>query len=121
MNSPAHSPIEKDPPKRRGPKGYFQGSRREFLESQLSVYSATRKGNRQNFWHNLYSAWWIRYPWRLDDDDEPPTGDPSSMARLAAVAPGDAEQKGKVEKRLSGVRLGSGIRGSILIGPNSSV
>jgi hypothetical protein len=104
--SPTYSSTDKAAPQRRGPKGYFKGSRKDFLESQLSTYTAHKKGNRQNFWHELYSAWWIRYPWKLDDDDEPPTGDSDKMARLAAIAPGEEELKRCVEKRLTEVRLG---------------
>ena len=99
--------VEKDPPQRRGLKGYFKGSRKVFLEGQLPKYNACKKGNRQSFWHQLYSAWWICYPWRLNNDDEPPTGDFVKMARLAAVAPGDEEEKKGIEQRLTEVRSGS--------------
>ena len=98
-------PTEDAPSQHRGPKGYFQGSRKEFLENRLSGYLASKKGNRQKFWHDLYSAWWLRYPWRLDDDKEPPVDDPEKMARLAAVAPGDKAQKALVEQRLTDVWL----------------
>lgn len=86
----------------RGPKGYFQGSRKEFLESQLPAYLACKKGNRRNFWHKLYSDWWLRYPWRLDDDQEPPD-DPEKMTWLGSVAPGDEAKKALVEQRLNDV------------------
>ena len=91
------------PSQRRGPKGYFQGSRKEFLENHLPTYLASKKGNRQKFWHDLYSAWWIRYPWRLEDDKEPPVDDHEKMARLAAVAPGDEARKALVERTLTDV------------------
>jgi len=60
-----------------------------------------------NFAPSVYSAWWIRYPWRLDDDDEPPTDDLAKMAQLAAIAPGDEGAKKDVEQQLTGVRSGS--------------
>jgi len=45
--------VEKGPPQRRGPKGHFKGSRKVFLEGQLPMYNARKKGNRQSFWHQL--------------------------------------------------------------------
>ena len=92
--------AESEIPSRRGPKGYFQGSRKEFLESQLPSYLAAKKGRRQNFWYSFWSAWWLRYPWRLDDSEEPPKDDPEKMTRLASVAPGEEKAKQEVEQRL---------------------
>lgn len=89
---------------RRGPKGYFQGSRKEFLESQLPVYGALTKGARKDFWHNLLASWWQRYPWRLEDDEEPPTGNTDEMASLAEVIPSEEDQKKLVEQKLTVVR-----------------
>jgi hypothetical protein len=88
---------------RRGPKGYFQGSRRAFLESRLPEYMAVRKGRRKAFWHGFWSAWWLRYPWKLGDDEEPPEDDPEKMTRLGSVAPGEAKFKAEVEQRLQEV------------------
>jgi len=88
---------------RRGPKGYFKGSRKEFLEGYLPEYLAHKKGGRQSFWHGLFSAWWRRFPWGLDDDREPPTDNPERMARLASVGPGDWAKKATVEKKLTDV------------------
>ena len=88
----------------RGPKGHYQGSRRVFLESHLPSYIALRKGARQSFWHKLYTAWWQRYPWKLEDDEEPPTDNPSEMARLAEVASDEMDQKTAVEQQLTAVR-----------------
>lgn len=90
--------------KRRGPKGYFQGSRKEFLESQLPAYLATRKTSRRGFWHVFWSNWWGRYPWRLDDSEEPPTNDPAEMEELGRDGPDDKHLKAEVEQRLTGVR-----------------
>jgi hypothetical protein len=86
----------------RGPKGYFLGSRKVFLESRLVVYMAAKKGARQDFWHEFWTAWWERYPWRLPDDQEPPT-DPKEMEKLASVEHGEDELKKEVEERLSQV------------------
>lgn len=98
------SPTEGVPAQRRGPKGHFQGSRKEFLEGYLPEYVATKKGNRHNFWHKLYSDWWLRYPWKLADDEEPPKDDPEEMTRLGSVGSGESAAKGVVEKRLTEVR-----------------
>jgi hypothetical protein len=64
---------------------------------------AIKKGGRQGFWHNFWTAWWQRYPWKLDDDDEPPTK-PEDLEKLASVEPGEDDRKEDVEKRLTGVR-----------------
>ena len=72
--------------------------------SRVPAYLAKKKGNRRKFWHELFSAWWEQYPWRLTDDEEPPTDDPEEMASLALAGPNDSVQKGAVVKRLEGVR-----------------
>ena len=92
--------AENEAVQRRGPKGYFQGSRKDFLESRLPAYIAVKKGRRQSFWHSFWSAWWQRYPWKLEDDQEPPKDNPERMARLASVAPGEEQVKKEVEQRL---------------------
>jgi len=92
-----------NPTQRRGPKGHFQGSRKQFLNSHLPAYLESKKGGRQAFWHKVYSKWWQRFPWKLDDDKEPPTDDPAKMIRLASVAPGEEEMKKQVEARLTNV------------------
>jgi len=97
--------TENDPAQRRGPKGYFVDSRKEFLEGFVPAYLACKKGNRQKFWHGLYTAWWKKYPWGLNHDQEPPTDNPEKMARLASVAPGDEVEKAAVERRLTEVWL----------------
>jgi hypothetical protein len=106
---------------RRGPKGYFKDSRLAYLERNLPAYNATTKGNRNNFWHKFYTGWWQRFPWKLDDGDEPPTDSPSKMAGLGSVAPGEDVPKGEVEKRLTEVWRSFRVRGSILIDLHSSV
>ena len=97
--------IEGAPAQRRGPKRYFQGSRKDFLEGYLPSYIATTKGSRQKFWHELFSAWWLRYPWGLNDEQEPPTGNLERMARLASVGPGNRAAKTVIVKRLTEVQL----------------
>ncbi|KAF9782647.1 hypothetical protein BJ322DRAFT_1110523 [Thelephora terrestris] len=86
--------------RRRGPKGYFKDSRKEYLQSHLPAYVACKKGSRQGFWHRLYSGWWERFPWKLKDNDEPPANDPAEMKRLASVTPGEEARKKEVEKHL---------------------
>lgn len=94
---------EKAAPKQRGPKGHFQDSRKEFLESQLPGYLAAKKGSRQTFWHNFWTAWWDRYPWKLGDEEEPPA-DPEKMDELASIKPGEEGLKEEVEGKLTKVR-----------------
>ena len=108
-----HLSVGKGSGQRRGPKGYFKGSRKEYLERNLPEYLASRKGSRQDFWHKLMSGWWTRFPWKLGDDEEPPSGDPTEMARLAEAGPSEVAQKKEVEKCLQEVRqcLWPGVRG----------
>ena len=61
---------------------------------------AAKKGRRQNFWYGFWAAWWQRYPWKLEDDQEPPKEDPEKMRRLASVAPGEEQDKKEVEQKL---------------------
>ena len=92
--------MENGGPSRRGPKGYFQGSRKEFLESRLPGYVAAKKGHHQDFWFSLWSAWWLRYPWKLGDDEEPLQDDPQKMARLVSVGPGEEKFKMEFKQKL---------------------
>lgn len=89
--------------KRRGRKGYFQGSREEYLESHLPAYRALGKGRRGNFWTELFNGWWERYPWKLSDKEEPPTNDEEEMARLSEVGPGEIGLQNAVVKALTDV------------------
>lgn len=102
-----------DPEQRRGRKSYFQGSRKEFLESRVAAYNSLKKGNRKNFWHELYSAWWERFPWKLPDNEEPPTDNPAKMVQLGSVAPGEEVVKRQVEENLTKVRWVDGYSPSV--------
>ena len=88
---------------KRGPKGHFQGSRKEYLGSQLPFYTATKKGNRQIFWHNFWSGWWEHFPWKLPDDKEPPVDNPKKMGELASAGLDEKKFKSEVEAHLSDV------------------
>ena len=92
-------------PKRRGPKGHFQGSREIFLNTYVAAYMTSKKGAHRGFWHGLYSTWWPLYPWKLNNDEEPPTDEPTKMTRLTSVAPGEEVLKKEVERKLTNVCL----------------
>ena len=85
-------------------KAYFTGSRLEFLNRYCDKYILLRGRNRAKFWHQFFKDWWQTYPWRLADDEEPPTGDSEKMKELSEVGD-DEELKGTVEKRLRDVSL----------------
>jgi hypothetical protein len=91
-------------PQKRGVKGYFTGSRLEFLDSYRDEYALLRGKNRAKFWHKFYEEWWRTYPWRLPDNEDPPADDPQKMAVLSSVGV-DREKKGEVEKKLQEVSL----------------
>ena len=66
-------------------------------------YVALRGKSRRQFWFELFNKWWRRYPWRLQDNKEPPTDDPKKMEELARVGPGDEKAKSMVEEKLRDV------------------
>ncbi|KAJ7040208.1 hypothetical protein C8F04DRAFT_1253967 [Mycena alexandri] len=66
--TPAPSKSKKKP----GNKGDFHGTREEFLVSQLPAYlDASKRGKTRDFWPMLFKAWFERYHWRLELDQEP--------------------------------------------------
>ena len=91
-------------PQKRGVKGYFTGSRLEFLTSYRDEYISLRRRSRHNFWHKFFNAWWEKYPWRLPDHEEPPVDNPEKMEELAYVG-NDERKKGAVEEALRDVSL----------------
>lgn len=90
-------------PKQRGPKGHFKGTKKSYLESHFQAYLDTKKGSRVNFWHAVYTGWWARYPWKLEDEFEPPAEE-AKLTRLRTVAPGEEDLKKEVELKLTEVR-----------------
>lgn len=71
------------------------------MTSFCDEYASLRGKDRHEFWFKLFGEWWERYPWRLQDHEEPPTDDPERMAELAhVVSDEDKEEKGKVERRV---------------------
>ena len=87
----------------RGAKGYFTGSRLEFLNSYCDEYVSLSRKNRHQFWLDLFSTWWEKYPWHLEDHKEPLT-DLKKMEELVHVGP-DTELKRAVEDKLRAVSL----------------
>lgn len=54
--------------------------------------------NRNKFWFEFFSQWWEKFPWKLDDKEEPPVNDSNKMKELAsAQTDGEREEKKKVE------------------------
>jgi len=90
-------------PQKRGAKTYFTGSRLTYLEQHSDEYISLRGKSRHKFWHEFFKGWWARYPWRLPDNEEPPTNDLEKMKELSRVA-GDEDEKSRVEGKLRGVR-----------------
>ena len=73
------------------------------MESHVPAYLATKNSSRKGFWHQLFSAWWLRYPWKLGDDEEPLTLQ-AELTRLTAVGPGEQDAKKEIEQKLTEVR-----------------
>ena len=74
--------------KRPGRKGTFQGSRLEFLTSQVEAYSAA--ANKGSFWDTFFPAWYARFPWWLADNVEPK---PEDMVFAETETPEVLERK----------------------------
>lgn len=91
-------------PQKRGQKGYYTGSRLAFLTGYCDEYNALRGKDRHQFWHKLFSEWWARYPWRLEDHEEPPASNLEKMVELAFVGGElDVEKKAEVEQKVRDV------------------
>jgi hypothetical protein len=91
-------------PQKRGAKGYYTGSRLTFLEGYCDQYISLRGKSRHQFWHEFFTAWWEKYPWRLPDHEEPPADDPKKMEALARVGV-DEDAKSDVELKVREVSL----------------
>ena len=87
------------PPGKRGARGHFEGSRLELLESHCDEYSSLRGKSLQEFWNSLFTKWWAQYPWRLADNQEPPSDDAERMKGLVYVGH-DVALKAEVEAKL---------------------
>ena len=69
----AKPPKSRKPPKKRGNKGDFHGSRKQYLTSLLPAYDAARgKSGFADFWSDTFSGYWRRFPWTVPIDQEPP-------------------------------------------------
>lgn len=101
-------------PKKRGVKSYYQGSRLAFLEGHFNEYVSLRGKSRHNFWHRVYNTWWERYPWRLPDDEEPPTHDPERMKEVSHVG-GDEDREAKAEVEAKARKVSSFDRQNFLL------
>ena len=97
--NPTHRTVVQ--PKKRGPKGYYKGSRLTLLESYCDEYVLLRNKSHHHFWHKLFEAWWQKYPWCLLNEEEPPLDDPTRMQALSYVwGDEDLEEKAVVAARV---------------------
>lgn len=74
-NRPARTapPKQKRPPKKRGNKGDFHGSRLAYLNSRLTAYNlAGTKVSFPDFWLETMRGYWSRFPWYIPITEEPP-------------------------------------------------
>ena len=94
-------------PGKRGVKPYFSGSCQKLLKEHLEVYLSLKHKNHNQFWSEFFAKWWQKYPWKLDDKEEPPLEDPAKMTHLASVQVGEHSRKSKVEAALVAVSLPS--------------
>ncbi|KAJ6451872.1 hypothetical protein C8R47DRAFT_1229656 [Mycena vitilis] len=67
--------VRTEPKKKPGNKGDFHGAREEFLWSNMEDYlTASREGKTRAFWPILGSAYWKKFDWRLELDEDPEPG-----------------------------------------------
>ena len=64
---------------------------------------ALRRRNRNDFWSDFFAKWWVVYPWKLGDKEEPPLNDPVKMADLAFAGAAEMEAKSEIETKLVAV------------------
>jgi hypothetical protein len=92
-----------DPADKRKPgrKGNFQGQRLQLLESFLPDWDKARLNRTTgDFWTIVTSAYWKKFHWRLEQNEEP-TGD----------APMDEDlTEDDLEKKAAKIRLVEGVR-----------
>ncbi|KAJ7189781.1 hypothetical protein GGX14DRAFT_580395 [Mycena pura] len=91
--------IEAAPVAKRGNPGNFHRARLEFLLTKLPAYweyaakkTKRRGGSGNSFWDTLLPEYFEKFPWRLDLKTEPPA-DAEELAKLAAPAEGEEEEK----------------------------
>ncbi|KAJ7219355.1 hypothetical protein GGX14DRAFT_389933 [Mycena pura] len=91
--------IEAAPVAKRGNPGNFHRARLEFLLTKLPAYreyaakkTKRRRGSGKSFWDTLLPEYFEKFPWRLDLKTEPPA-DAEELAKLAAPAEGEEEEK----------------------------
>ena len=65
------------------------------MTSYCDEYTLLRGKSHHAFWFKLFNEYWVRYPWRLPDHEEPPANDPKKMEELAYVREDEKDQKKK--------------------------
>ena len=93
-----------------GAKPYYAGSRQKLLEEHLEEYTSLKFQNQNQFWFEFFAKWWKRFPWKLDDKEEPPLDDPTKMSQLASAEVGELDKKLEVEAAVVVVSLSIAIR-----------
>jgi hypothetical protein len=97
-------PRKADPDKvkrKPGRKGNFQGQRLQLLESFLPDWDKARLSRTTgDFWSAVTSAYWRKFHWRLDQNEEP-SGD-------APMDEGLTEEE--LERKAAKIRLVEGVR-----------
>jgi hypothetical protein len=85
-----------DVKKKRGNPGNFHGQRLEFLlghETRLEATGSTVLSNA--FFGVVYSEYWMKFPWRLPRDEEPPS-DPLPVLSDDTLSVDEIQQKGSI-------------------------
>jgi hypothetical protein len=86
--------------RRPGRKGNFHGPQLELLESFLPDWDKARQDRTTgDFWSTVTSAYWKKFPWGLQYDEEP-SGD----------IPTDEKLKEELEKKAAAIRLVEQVR-----------
>ena len=62
-------------------------------------YVSLHGKSHHQFWFKFFNEWWAKYPWRLPDNEEPPTDNLKKMEELAHIG-GDEGLKSIVEEKL---------------------
>ncbi|KAJ6493368.1 hypothetical protein C8R45DRAFT_928132 [Mycena sanguinolenta] len=76
-----------EPKKKVGNPGRFKGAQLEFLESQVPIYLAQKRGDVTDYYKKFFPLWWAKFPWYqgYDRDGQPL---PEGRAELGTTVSG---------------------------------
>lgn len=96
--------VDRSQKRKAGRKGNFNGKRLQLLESYLPHWDKARLNRTTgDFWITVFSAYWAKFPWHLQQNEEPPDDAP--------LAPTNEElTEEELERKVATIRLVEKVR-----------